>query len=186
MKQSREERRGERKGGLNYRERKLCTLASDLYSPKKHLWELPVCVCLNAWMVGWLRVKEAIMYVSPLLASSSLSHRLAQQSLCAERGMMHTVILSSSIIHAFPLALSPFKLACLHGRANSFEHHTPNVGSQASIDAHFRNKYPPQREEMLISVQCIGTKMQSVGFVGLHPKGKKLCTQNNKSKDALR
>lgn len=104
-KQNEEGEERQREGWM--RERKLWTLASDFYSPKKHLWELPVCVWMHGWSAGCLWRK--LLYFSPF----SGSHWLAQQVLCAERGMMHSVILSYSIIHAILLALlASSKLVC--------------------------------------------------------------------------
>ena len=101
----RERREGRGVGWIT--ERKLCTQASDFYSPKKHLWDLPVCVCLNAWTVGWLRVKEAIMCVSPPLASSSLSLAGTAEPLCWERhdAHCHPVLLHHSCIPSCSLPI---------------------------------------------------------------------------------
>lgn len=142
------------------------------------------CLCLNAWMVSWLRVKEAIICLSSLCYFTfSRSHQSAQQVLCAERRMMHTVILSDSIIHAFLLAFSPSKLVCLHQCLNSFEHCRLNMGLQKDL-----HKYPirfhwTQCEEMLTSVQLMAQKCRAY-FIYCNPRARKQASFH-KSKDAL-
>lgn len=64
------------------------------------------CLSVSECMDGQLAAcKEAIICLSSLwYLLLSGSHSLAQQILCAQRGMMHTVTLSPSIIHAFLLS----------------------------------------------------------------------------------
>lgn len=80
------------------------------------------CLSESKCMVGWLLVKEAIMCFS--------SRSLAQSLLCAERGRVHTVILPSSIIHAFLLSVFSPKPVCLDGCTNSYQRCPPNVISR--------------------------------------------------------
>lgn len=102
-------------------------------------------------MVGWLPVKEAIMCFS--------SHSLAQSLLCAERGRVHTVILPSSIIHAFLLSVFSPKPVCLDGCTNSYQRCTPNVTSQKKTSTDVQLGFHwPQCEDMLSSFQLMSWK----------------------------